>query len=122
MKKSTKYILIFTGGLLGLILLYELSFRFCTGRWGEINTDTSPVSLYYVYDLYVPSKSMETFFRPRAKLRLGKVRLAEGTGAYISGGTFYRKLPDGSWENITEGFARMRRNKTIEPANAGDSK
>jgi hypothetical protein len=62
MKKSTKYILFSVGGLLCIFVLYELAFRFCTGKWGEVNTDTSPISLYYSLDLVLPGKPIETIF------------------------------------------------------------
>jgi len=121
MKRSTKYTIVILASLLCLLALYEAAFRLCTGAWGEINTDTSPVSLYYSCDLLFPGKPMETVFFLRAKLPLGKVPLAEGTGAYISGGTFFRKASDGTWEDVTEAFKRLRSERASEAVHEGES-
>ncbi|MFA5204372.1 MAG: hypothetical protein WC708_08200 [Lentisphaeria bacterium] len=88
-----------------LLLLsgYEIAFRCCTAQWGEINTDTDPICLYYSCDLMLGHKLLQTIFAPRAALQLGKVRLAKGTGAHISGNTFYRKLQNGNWQDVTAG-------------------
>ena len=90
--------------ILALIALYEISFRACTARWGEIDTDTRPVTLYYSQDLVTPGRPLIHIFNWRANLPLGKVRLSKGTDAYINGGVFYRKGKDGNWENITDAF------------------
>ena len=90
--------------ILALIALYEISFRACTARWGEIDTDTRPVTLYYSQDLVIPGRPLIHLFNWRANIPLGKIRLAKGTGAYIDGGVFYRKDNMGTWENITDAF------------------
>ena len=90
--------------ILVVIALYEISFRACTSRWGEIDTDTRPVTLYYSQDLIIPGRPLIHLFNWRANLPLGKIRLAKGTGAYIDAGVFYRKDKDGNWENVTKAF------------------
>ena len=90
--------------ILVIVALYEISFRACTSRWGEINTDTRPVTLYYALDLVLPSRPLIHLFNWRANLPLGKIRLESGTGAYIDGGVFYRKNKNGNWENVTDAF------------------
>jgi hypothetical protein len=59
-------------------------------------------------------KALSTIFAPRASLPFGKVRLAEGTGAYVSGGTFFRKKQDGNWENISRAFQEREEKQGIE--------
>ena len=91
--------------------LYELSFRYCAGHFGEVNTDTTPISLYYNTFFIAENRFLKAIYLPREKfpLPLGKVRLRRGTGAYIEGGKFYRRTADG-WENVTEAF--LERNRT----------
>ena len=104
--KKLKIIVI---AVVALVAGYEIAFRCCTSRWGEINTETTPVSLYYTCDLTVGAKAFQTIFSPRASLAFGKVRLAEGTGAYVSGGKFFRRKEDGSWENVSTAFQERKR-------------
>jgi hypothetical protein len=35
-------------------------------------------------------------------LPFGKIRLSEGTGLYVDGGRFYRRMPDGNWKDLTD--------------------
>lgn len=92
--------------ILVIVALYEISFRKCTALWGEIDTDTRPVTLYYSEDLIIPGRPLIHLFNWRANLPLGKIRLTQGTGAYIDGGIFYRKDKDGNWQNVTELFEK----------------
>jgi len=92
--------------------LYEISFRYVVGHFGEVNTDTRPISLYYIPDIFLGRKVFKTIYFPREKipLPLGKVRLSRGTGAYIESGIIYRKTTAG-WENVTEAFSRRKPTK-----------
>ncbi|PXA02845.1 hypothetical protein DDZ13_15060 [Coraliomargarita sinensis] len=101
--------------ILVCIAAYEISFRYWTGKNGEVNTDVSPPSLYYSSDLNSEFPLAERIFTWRANLPLGKVQLAEGTGAYVSGGEFYRKKSDGSWENLSELFAQHSKQSVNQP-------
>ncbi len=92
--------------ILALMALYEVSFRACTARWGEIDTDTHPISLYYSQDLTIPGHPLIHLFNWRANLPFGKIRLTKGTGAYIDGGVFYRKNKEGDWESVTDAFEK----------------
>ncbi|NQU41522.1 MAG: hypothetical protein HQ523_16375 [Lentisphaerae bacterium] len=107
-------LVIVTGAVLAVLLVYEIAYRVCTRQWGEIDTDATPVSLYYSCDLMAGCNTMENVFAPRTALPLGKVRLARGTGAYVSGGRFYRRTPEGSWHDLTELFQKRNREKRIE--------
>jgi len=49
----------------------------------------------------------EIVFYPRIKTPLGMTRLAGGTGAYVCGGTIYRKSADNKWENMTIFFENI---------------
>ena len=110
MKKFTVIIV-----FVALVAAYEIAFRYCTAQWGEVNTDTDPVSLYYSSDLMLGRRAFQICFAPRAALPLGRVRLAEGTGAYIRGGRFYHKLRDGTWQDLTAVFQERKRNAKGEP-------
>ena len=110
MRKRTLIVII----LVMLLAGYEIAFRCCTATWGEINTGTTPVSLYYPCDLMLGARVLQTLFAPRAALALGKVRLAEGTDAYISGGKFFRKRQDGSWQDLTAAFQKRQEQTRIE--------
>ena len=85
-----------------IVALYEISFRICTSLWGEMDTDTRPVTLYYSEDLIIPGRPLIHLFNWRASLPLGKIKLA--SGAYINGGVFYGRTKDGKWHNLTEMF------------------
>ncbi|MEA3305744.1 MAG: hypothetical protein U9R52_02905 [Candidatus Omnitrophota bacterium] len=79
------------------ILFYEMSFRFCAYNWGEVNTDTNPFSLYFSGP--IDGSLIKIIFYPREKIRLGKIKLSRGSGAYFEGKKFYRKV-NSSWECI----------------------
>lgn len=102
--------------VVALVAGYEIAFRYCTAQWGEVNTDTTPFSLYYSCDLMLGCRVFQTVFAPRAALPFGKVRLAEGTGAYICGGRFYRKRQDGTWQDVTAAIREKKRNTENEPS------
>lgn len=104
MKK--KYIL--AASIMVGVLAYELSFRYWTGKNGEVNTDDNPPTLYYSSDLMLGIPLAERIFAWRANLSFGKIKLNEKTGVFISGGEFYRKRSDGSWKNLTGLFAEYR--------------
>ena len=87
-----------------VIVLYEISFRICTALWGEVNTDTRLITLYYSEDLIIPGRPLIHLFNWRANLPLGKIRLA--SSAFINGGIFYGKTKDGEWVNLTEMFEK----------------
>ena len=94
--------------IIGFLVIYELAFRFCTYEWGEVNTDTRPISLYYLLDMMVPGEPLRWIFYPRTKLPLGRVRLSDGTGVYfcggIRGGRFYRINSRGEWKDVSKAF------------------
>jgi len=92
--------------IVAILCLYELAFRYWTGKNGEVNTNDTPPTLYYSSDLTYGFPIAERIFTWRANLSLGKVRLAKGTGAYISGGEFYRKNNNGSWVNLSDMFTK----------------
>jgi hypothetical protein len=102
-------------GLLSVIAMYEVTFRYCTATWGEVDLDSKPPRLYFSEDLMIGFPLMRTIFAPRTCLRLGKVSLSSGTGAYMDGGTFYRRLPDGTYKDLTDGFRRHQKEIALSP-------
>lgn len=64
--------------------------------------------IYYSLDLLLPFPAVRFCFSFRSSLSLGKVRLSEGTGVYIDGGRFYRRLKDGAWEDLTDKLVERR--------------
>ena len=89
-----------------LLLVYEISFRYGLWRWGYMDPDTDPVSLWYVHPA---ERLFKVIFLPREKVSLGKVRLSSGSRAYFEGGIFYAKAPKtpetpSGWVNMTEVF------------------
>ncbi len=110
MKRLFKSKLFILSVVLAALLAYEGAFRFCTYHWGEIDTDTNPISLYYWPTLPIPGKFFSFIFAPRARLPLGKVPINPKTTAYIDGGIFYIKK-NGQWENVTEMFQQRVKEK-----------
>jgi hypothetical protein len=98
------------GRRIGIILValtaaifgYEVAVRVCTAKWGEVDVRSRPPRVYYVQDLLLPVPILRRCFGFRTGLPLGKVRLSKRTGAYVDGGRFYRRLPDGSWRDFTD--------------------
>lgn len=81
---------------------YEICYRFATGLYGEIDVMARPPKLYYSCGVSIANKVLGGVFLPRAYLPFGLTRLSDGTGAYVRGGRFYRKMQDGSLKNVTE--------------------
>lgn len=109
---KTRYALIALTVVATLALVYEISFRVCVRRWGEIDTDTEPASLYY--SCYVLDKPLRIIFAPRANLPFGKAYLDEGRRLYLKGGVFYLKNIDGAVANFTEAIREQREKNGIE--------
>jgi hypothetical protein len=83
--------------LLLAAVLYEVAFRYCTAASGEVDMKAQPPRIYYSDDLLSSFAWRRAIFGLRTHLPFGKVRLAKGTGAYVDGGRFYRRLRDGGW-------------------------
>ena len=114
---KTRYALFAVAIVAILALVYEISFRACVRRWGEINTDTEPASLYYS-SLFL-GKPLQIIFAPRARLPFGKAYLDEKQQLYINGGVFYLKNSDGPVVNFTEAIHKHRDENRIEQAVPG---
>ena len=95
-----------------LLLVYESSFRICVRRWGEIDTNTEPASLYF--SSFLLDKPLRAIFAPRICLPFGKVYLGKGHQAYLTGGVFYLKREGGTVVNLTEGIQENRNRGEIE--------
>ena len=96
-----------------LLLVYEISFRYCLSRWGYVDTDTDPVSLFYAHPVHPAERLFKVIFLPREKVSLGKVRLSAKTRTYFEGGIFYAKAPKtpetpSGWVNMTEVFRVLK--------------
>ena len=109
---KTRYALIALAFVATLALVYEISFRVSVRRWGEINTDTEPASLYY--SSFVFDKPLRIIFAPRARLPFGKAYLDEERRLYLNGGVFYIKTTDGTVVNFTEAIQKHRDENGIE--------
>lgn len=101
---SGKYRFLIIGGLalFGVFLLYEISFRYVTASSGELDLEVVPPRIYYSDDLVSSYEWRRAIFGFRSQLPLGKVSLAHGTGLHVHGGRFYRRLNDGSWQDLTD--------------------
>jgi len=121
MRTSQRRLSVGLMALVATLAIYEFAFRFCTSRWGEVDIYTSPISLYYSIDGFFPGRPVEWLFAPRAQLPFGKVRLAPGTGAYVSGGEYFRRSKDGHWVNVTELVERRRSQVEGVPKESGSS-
>ena len=114
---KTRYSLIALAVVVSFAVVYEISFRYCVQRWGEINTDTEPASLYYSSS--VLDKPLRIIFAPRARLPFGKAYLDEGRRLYLHGGVFYLKNIDGAVVNFTEAIREQNENNGIEQSVPG---
>ncbi len=90
------------GALLVLAMFYESAFRLVTANCGAVDNTSRPPRVYYRDDLTSPFPWRSLCFDLRAKLPLGKVRLSKGSGYYVNGGRFYRRGPDGRWDDATD--------------------
>ena len=107
-----KRIKIIAAVLVVLLLGYEAAFRVCTAEWGEVDTDANPPRVYYSADLDLPFPLLGWCFGFRTELPFGKVRLSKGSGAYVDGGHFYRRLADGSWQDFTKQLTEYQTHKS----------
>jgi hypothetical protein len=94
-----------------VVFAYESAFRLCTAKWGEVDMQSNPPRVYYSEDLSLPFPILKFCFGFRTELPIGKVRLSEGSGAYVDGGRFYRRLPDGSWRDLTDEMVKHQESK-----------
>lgn len=104
-------ILISLGAILLFAVFYEAAFRYATASCGEVDIESRPPRVYYSDDLIASFPWRYMFFGFRTQLPFGKVKLAKGTGAYVDGGKFYRRLPDGSWQDITDTLIQYQNSK-----------
>ena len=104
-------IFISLGVVLLLVLFYESAFRYVTASSGEVDMKAQPPRVYYSDDLFASFPWRQSIFGFRTHLPFGKVRLSQGSGAYVSGGRFYRKLPDGSWQDVTDTMIEYQKTK-----------
>ena len=104
-------LLIGFGVLLLAVLLYELAFRYTTAASGEVDMQVRPPRVYYSEDLLSSLQWRRAIFGFRTQLPFGKVRLATGTGAYIDGGRFYRRLKDGGWQDMTDTMTEWQKRR-----------
>ena len=80
--------------------------------------------VYYSDDLVSAFEWRRAMFGFRTELPLGNVRLANGTGAYVDGGRFYRRLADGGWQDVTDTmieYQKQKRPGNGEPAAGGNA-
>ncbi len=115
---KTKSALTILAVIATLALVYEISFRICVRRWGEIGTNTEPASLYYSH--FLLDKPLRVVFGPRVHLPFGKAYLQAGQKLYLKGGEFYIEQKDGSVLNLTELLQQPEDQATIEQLAAGD--
>jgi hypothetical protein len=95
-------ILIILGVVIVLATLYEISFRQVTASCGEVDMKAHPPCVYYSDDLLSPFAWRTMLFGFRTRLPFGKVKLCPNV--YVDGGRFYHQLPDGRWQDMTNGF------------------
>ena len=94
------------GTVVFVAALYELAFRYCTAASGEVDMKAQPPGVYYSSDLPSSFQWRKAVFGFRTRLAFGKVRLA--SGAYVDGGKFYRRLSDGSWQDVTSALRQYQ--------------
>jgi hypothetical protein len=102
-------ILILLGTVLLLAVSYEVAFRYVTASCGEVDMKAQPPRVYYSDDLDASLPWRGMLFGFRAHLSLGRVKLARGTGAYVDGGRFYRRLRDGGWRDVTDSLIEYQK-------------
>ena len=90
--------------------VYETGFRLCASKWGEVCITTTPVSVYYTADLWLPGHPLATCFKFRARLPYGSIKLNDGSGAWLHNGKVCRRSGSGEWDSIDE-MLSARRNK-----------
>ena len=105
-------IYIITVVFLVAVIGYEIAFRVCTAKWGEVDTRATPPRVYYSADLFLPFPLLKCVFGIRTHLPLGMVRLSKGTGAAVDGGRFYRHMPDGTWQDFTDALVEYQNRKS----------
>ena len=104
-------ILILLGVVIALATVYEVSFRTVTASCGEVDMKARPPRVYYSDDLLSSFAWRRMLFGFRTRLPFGKVRLSEGSGAYVDAGRFYRRLADGSWQDLTDTMIEYQKTK-----------
>ncbi len=104
-------ILISLGAVLLLAVLYEVAFRYVTASCGEVDMKARPPRVYYSEDLDASFPWRSMFFGFRTQLPFGRVKLAQHSGAYVDGGRFYRRLRDGSWQDMTDTLIEYQKRK-----------
>jgi hypothetical protein len=102
-------IFISLGVVLVLALFYELTFRYVTASCGEVDMKAQPPRVYYSEDLMASLPWRRMLFGFRTALPFGKVKLCPNL--YVDGGRFYRHLPDGSWQDLTDTFIEYQKTK-----------
>jgi hypothetical protein len=114
MSRRTKIIAII---LFVAVVGYEIAFRICTAECGEVDTHAQPPRVYYSKDLDLPFPLLHYCFGFRTELPFGKVRLSKGSGAYVDGSRFYRRLSDGSWQDFTDQLIEYQKAGFHKPVN-----
>ncbi|HSY10425.1 MAG TPA: hypothetical protein VK840_05870 [Candidatus Dormibacteraeota bacterium] len=94
-----------------VVFSYEVAFRLCTAKWGEVDMQSKSPRVYYSEDLSLPFPILRLCFGFRTEFPIGKVRLSEGSGAYVDGSRFYRRLPDGSWRDLTDEMVEHQKSR-----------
>jgi hypothetical protein len=110
-----KPVYIVAGVLLVLLVLavaYELAFRAVAAEYGELDLRARPARVCYYEDELPPFPWRSALFGLRTRLPLGKVRLR--CGAYVNGGRVYRRLPDKSWEDLTDTIVEWQKIRQLQ--------
>jgi hypothetical protein len=97
------------GGLLLLVGVYEAAFRYVTASCGEVDMKARPPRVYYSEDLISPVPWRRFMFGFRTDLPFGKVKMCPNV--YVDGGRFYRHMPDGSWQDLTDAMIEYQKTK-----------
>jgi len=95
-----KRVIISAAAVLVLALGYEVAFRYVAANSGEVDVRAHPPRVYFSDDLLSSIPWRSALFGFRTRLSFGKVRLCPKL--YVSGGRFYRRLPDGGWQDLTD--------------------
>lgn len=102
-----KRVIISLSAVLVLALGYEVAFRWVAANCGEVDMKTHPPRVYFSDDLLSPVPWRSALFGFRTRLPFGKIRLCPKL--YVSGGRFYRRLPDGRWQDLTGTMAEYQK-------------
>jgi hypothetical protein len=105
-----RFIFISAALLLAVVGFYEIEFRYCTAKCGEVDMESRPPRVYYSDDLLSSFPWRRMIFGFRVHLPLGKVKIAPSS-AYIEGNRFYRRLPDGKWQDLTDAMIEYQKQK-----------